>query len=64
MLRLIAWHEMSNEELAKVAGVSRKSMFNYRDKVVKAGVAGLLTHNCAGGPMLLVRERWPRSLRS
>ena len=42
-------------ELAKAAGVSRKSVFTDRDKVVKAGVAGLLTRDWLGGPIPLVR---------
>jgi len=43
VVRLIAQHELTTEQIAKVAGVSRKSVFNYRDKVERGGVAGLLT---------------------
>ena len=48
VVRLIAQHELTTEQIAKVAGVSRKSVFNYRDKVLSSGVAGLLKREWAG----------------
>ena len=55
VLRLIAQHEMTTEQIAKVAGVSRKSVFNYRDLVEGGGVKALLTRDWAGGPTPAVR---------
>jgi hypothetical protein len=55
LVRLIAQHEMTSEQIAKVADVSRKSVFNYRDTVVKAGMAGLLHRDWAGGQPSVVR---------
>ena len=55
MVRLIAQHELTTGQLAKVAGVSRESVFNYRDKVEQGGVAGLLTRDWAGALTPAVR---------
>lgn len=55
VVRLIAQHEMTSAQIAKVAGVSRKTVFNYRDTVLRAGVAGLLTRDWAGGRTPVVR---------
>jgi transposase len=55
VVRLIAQHEMSSEQIAKVADVSRKTVFNYRDRVLQGGVAGLLTRDWAGGRTPVVR---------
>ena len=55
VVRLIAQHELTTEQIAKVAGVSRKSVFNYRDKVERGGVAGLLTRDWAGARTPAVR---------
>jgi len=55
VVRLIAQHELTTEQIAKVAGVSRKSVFNYRDKVERGGVAELLTRDWAGGRTPAVR---------
>lgn len=55
VLRLIAQHEMTTAQIAKVAGVSRKSVFNYRDLVERGGVKALLTRDWAGGPTPAVR---------
>jgi transposase len=55
VVRLIAQHELTTQQIAKVAGVSRKSVFNYRDLVVTGGVARLLTRDWAGGPTPAVR---------
>ena len=49
VVRLIAQHELTTEQIAQVAGVSRKTVFNYRDFVVEGGVAALLHRNWAGG---------------
>jgi transposase len=48
VVRLIAQHELTTEQIAKVAGVSRKSVFNYRDAVEQGGVVGLLKREWAG----------------
>ena len=50
MVRLIAQHKLTRAQIAKVAGVSRKSVFNYCDQVERGGVAKLLTREWAGGP--------------
>src|SRR5476649_142673 len=55
VVRLIAQHELTTEQIAKVAGVSRKSVFNYRDRVESGGVAELLTRDWAGGRTPAVR---------
>ena len=55
VVRLIAQHELTTAQIAKVAGVSRKSVFNYRDKVASGGVAELLTRERAGGRTAAVR---------
>lgn len=55
VVRLIAQHELTSEQIAKVADVSRKSVFNYRDTVLEKGVAGLLTRDWAGGRTPVVR---------
>ena len=55
VVRLIAQHELTTEQIAKVAGVSRKSVFNYRDKVERGGVAELLTRDWAGARRTAVR---------
>ena len=55
VVRLIAQHELTSEQIAKVADVSRKTVFNYRDTVVREGVAGLLTRDWAGGRTPVVR---------
>lgn len=55
VVRLIAQHEMTSEQIAKVADVSRKTVFNYRDTVMREGVAGLLKRDWAGGRTPVVR---------
>jgi len=55
VVRLIGQHEMTAEQIIKVAGVSRPTLFTYRDKVVAEGVQGLLTRKWAGGRQPLVR---------
>jgi putative transposase len=55
VVRLIAQHELTTGQIAQVAGVSRKSVFNYRDKVQEAGVAGLLRRDWAGARTPAVR---------
>ena len=49
VVRLIAQHELTTEQIAKVAGVSRKSVFNYRDALARGGVPELLRREWAGG---------------
>jgi len=55
VVRLIAQHELTSEQIAKVADVSRQSVFHYRDIVVKSGAAGLLKRAKAPGNRLAVR---------
>jgi putative transposase len=55
VVRLIAQHEMTTAQIAKVAGVSRKSVFNYRDMLERGGVKALLARDWAGGPTPTVR---------
>ena len=55
VVRLIAQHEMTSEQIAQVADVSRKTVFNYRDTVLREGVAGLLKRDWAGGRTPVVR---------
>ena len=38
MVRLIAQHKLTRAQIAKVAGVSRKSVFNCCDQVERGGV--------------------------
>lgn len=49
VVRLIAQHELTTGQIAKVAGVSRKSVFNYRDALTNGGVPELLSREWAGG---------------
>ena len=55
VVRLIAQHELTTEQIAKVAGVSRKSVFNYRDMVESGGVPELLRRQWAGARTPAVR---------
>lgn len=55
VVRLIAQHELTTAQIARAAGVSRKSVFNYRDKLERGGVAALLTRDWAGGRTPAVR---------
>lgn len=55
VVRLIAQHELTTEQIARAAGVSRKSVFNYRDKLARGGVAELLTRDWAGARTPAVR---------
>jgi len=48
-VRLIAQHELTAEQIAKIAGINRRTLFNYRDKVMEGGVAGLLERGCSPG---------------
>ena len=55
VVRLIAQHELTTEQIARIAGVSRKSVFNYRDMLERGGVKALLTRDWAGGRRPAVR---------
>ena len=46
---------MTAEEIAQVAGVSRPTVFNYRNKVMAEGLKALLTRHYLGGREPLVR---------
>jgi transposase len=48
VVRLISEHQHSIAQIMEIAGVSRQSIFNYRDKVVTEGVEGLLKREWAG----------------
>ena len=54
VVRLIAQHELTVEQIMKVADVSRQTVFTYRDKVVEEGVEGLLRRKHSGGRRSLV----------
>ena len=55
VVRLIAQHELSAEQIAKACDVSRKSVFNYRDLLANGGLEALLTRRFAPGKKPLVR---------
>ncbi|MDF9827911.1 transposase [Ereboglobus sp. PH5-10] len=46
--RLIARHQLSAGQIAKIADVSRKTVFNYRDKIMKGGIEELLRRDWKG----------------
>lgn len=49
VVRLIGQHELTVQQIMKVADVSRQTVFTYRDRVVAEGVAGLLRRGHGGG---------------
>jgi hypothetical protein len=49
VMRLIAQHELTVAEIMRIADGCRQTMFVYRDKVVAAGMAGLLKRGKAPG---------------
>jgi transposase len=55
VVRLIAQHRLEAKAIAESAGVSRASVFNYRDKLVEHGVEGLLRRGWAGARKPAVR---------
>ena len=55
VVRLIAQHELTAEEIMRAADVSRQTLFTYRDKVVGQGVGGLLRRNWKGARKPAVR---------
>ena len=52
---LIAQHEHTMAEIMKITGVSRQTVFTYRDTVVGQGVEGLLKRGWAGARKPAVR---------
>jgi len=48
VVRLIAQHNHTVAEIMEIAGVSRQTVFNYRDTLVTEGLAALLTRDWAG----------------
>jgi transposase len=48
VVRLIAQHHHTAAQIMEIAGVSRQTVFTYRDKVVAEGVDGLLSREWAG----------------
>lgn len=55
VVRLIAQHRLDAKGIAEAAGVSRASVFNYRDMLVEEGVEGLLRREWAGARKPAVR---------
>lgn len=55
VVRLIAQHELTVAQIMRVVGVSRQTVFTYRDRVVSGGVAGLLQREHSGGHQPTVR---------
>ena len=55
VVRLIAQHEHTVAEIMKITGVSRQTVFTYRDTVVEKGVKGLLSRRWAGARKPAVR---------
>ena len=55
VMRLIAQHEHTVAEIMKITGVSRQTVFTYRDTVVEKGVEGLLSRRWAGARKPTVR---------
>lgn len=55
VLRLVAQHHLTAAQIAAVVGVTRKTVFNYLERVEAAGVAGLLRRKHQGGKTPLVR---------
>lgn len=47
LVRLIAHHELTAEQIAKGTGVGRMSVFNYREKAERGSLAGLLVRDRA-----------------
>lgn len=55
VVRLIAQHELTAKQIAQACGVSRKSVFNYRDLLAEGGLRALLTRRFAPGKKPVVR---------
>ena len=55
VVRMIAQHELTTAQIARAVGVSRKSVFNYRDRLEEGGVAELLRRDWAGARTPTVR---------
>ena len=55
VVRLIGQHELTVAQIMRAADVSRQTVFTYRDKVVAAGVTGLLTREWKGARVPAVR---------
>ena len=55
VVRLIAQHELTVEQITRVAEVSRQSVFSYRDTLLVGGVPALLTRKWAPGRKPTVR---------
>jgi transposase len=55
VVRLIAQHELTVEQIMRVAEVSRQSVFTYRDTLVAGGVEALLSRKQAPGRRPTVR---------
>ena len=51
VLKLVAQHALSAEQIAEAVGVGRSTVFRYLDKFLTGGVAGLLHRDYKGGPV-------------
>jgi transposase len=49
VMKLVAQHELSAEQIAEAVGVGRSTVFRYLDKFMAEGVEGLLTREHKGG---------------
>jgi len=49
VVRMIAQHQLTADQIAKACDLSRKSVFNYRDLLVEEGLAALLSRGFAPG---------------
>jgi len=49
VVRLIAQHEHTAGQIMKIAGVSRRTLFSYRDKLVEGGIKKLLERDYSPG---------------
>ncbi|MBU6170428.1 MAG: helix-turn-helix domain-containing protein [Verrucomicrobia bacterium] len=59
-MRLIAQHEHTVDEIMKIAGVSRHTVFTHRDTVVERGLEGLLEHKWKERASRRFQVPWPR----
>jgi transposase len=62
VIRLVARHEHSAQEIAEVVGVSRATVFNYLRAFEEKGVAGLLRRDYGTGRPGLIDGRLQREL--
>jgi hypothetical protein len=61
VVRLIAQHEHTVDEIMKIVGVSRQTVFTYRDTVVEKGVDVCSSASGRGHENRRLGELWARS---